>query len=284
MKIAIVNDIHVGRALEHGGCVRASSHLVEGRLQGFLHHIQKQHAPDLLVNLGDLIRSESRESDLQSYRRQIALFKQLHMPVLHLLGNHELKAMSCTEIEAIWQEAGFFQKSYGCKAFGAFTVVWLGLEARAENPKVRFLPEEQLTWLTEHFKHNHQPTLLFTHCPIDDHNVSGNFFYEATDQRNALALFLDNHADIRRALAQSPSVVAVLQAHLHDFHVKQIDHVSYVTCPAMGDNICAPEAQDNVPDIYTLLTLDSHASRFTVKAFSGHYCFAGYEGTWAKRS
>ena len=32
MKIAVVNDIHVGRCLEHNGKVRASSHLVEDML------------------------------------------------------------------------------------------------------------------------------------------------------------------------------------------------------------------------------------------------------------
>lgn len=35
MKIAIVNDIHVGKPLEHNGKVRASSHLMEGVLKNF---------------------------------------------------------------------------------------------------------------------------------------------------------------------------------------------------------------------------------------------------------
>lgn len=61
MKIAIVNDIHVGKCLEHNGKVRASSHLVEDMLKGFLQGIISEHTPDALVNLGDLIRSEGRE-------------------------------------------------------------------------------------------------------------------------------------------------------------------------------------------------------------------------------
>ena len=54
MKLAVVNDIHVGKCLEHNGRVRASSHLVEDMLSGFLREIVQQHSPDALINLGDL--------------------------------------------------------------------------------------------------------------------------------------------------------------------------------------------------------------------------------------
>lgn len=64
MKIAVVNDIHVGRRLEHNGQVRASSHLVEEILENFLQGIIRQHSPEVLINLGDLIRSEEKGSDL----------------------------------------------------------------------------------------------------------------------------------------------------------------------------------------------------------------------------
>ncbi len=36
MKLAVVNDIHVGKCLEYNGRVRASSHLIEDMLPGFL--------------------------------------------------------------------------------------------------------------------------------------------------------------------------------------------------------------------------------------------------------
>lgn len=44
MKIAIVNDIHVGKCLEHNGRVRASSHLVEDMLKGFLRNNIRTHS------------------------------------------------------------------------------------------------------------------------------------------------------------------------------------------------------------------------------------------------
>lgn len=279
MKIAIVNDIHVGKSLEHNGNVRASSHLVEDMLERYLQGIQAQHCPDVFINLGDLIRSESKESDLCTYRRLLSHFEHLNVPVIHLLGNHELKKLPLNDIESMWQDCGLDQKSYGRKEIGDFSLLWLGLELSAEDHKVRSLPSEQLTWLEKQLRQNNRPTVIFTHCPIDDHDVNGNFFYEAMDNKAKSALFLENQESIRRVISASGCIVGVLQAHLHYFHAKQINGIPYITCPAMADNICGPNIRDNIPEIYTLLTVDK--DRIAAKAFSGKYCFAGYEKAFA---
>ncbi len=277
MKLAVVNDIHVGKCLEHNDRVRASSHLVEDMLSGFLREIIQQHSPDALINLGDLIRSEARDSDLQNYRRLIVKFEQIQSPVIHLLGNHELKEMLLEDIESIWYEQGFNQESYGSKEIDDFTLIWFGLELNSDDHRIRFLPSDQLNWLRSQLKQINRSIVIFTHCAIDDHDVNGNFFYEASDNRNKKALFLENQEEIRKIISSSNSVIAVIQAHLHYFHTKKIDGIPYITCPAMGDNICGPNIKDNVPEIYTIFSFEKN--RVTVKAFSGKYCFAGYEGT-----
>jgi hypothetical protein len=86
---------------------------------------------------------------------------------------------------------------------------------------------------------------------------------------------LKNQAAIRNVIISSSHVKAVFQAHLHYFNVKQIRDVPYITCPAMGDNICGPEMHENIPEIYTIITIDE--SQLKVKTFSREYCFAGYE-------
>lgn len=278
MKLAVVNDIHIGKCLEHNGKIRASSHLIEDMLPGFFQKIIEQHSPDALINLGDLIRSEERESDLQKYRRLIANFLSIKLPVIHLLGNHELKKMHLKDIESAWNEQGFNQKSYGSIDINDFTLIWLGLELDPNDHRLRFLPSDQMDWLKKQLAEVNRPTVIFTHCPIDDHDVNGNFFYEACDKRNKTTLFLENQEEIRKIISSSGSVIAVLQAHLHYFHMKKIDAIPYITCPAMGDNICGMNIEDNVPEIYTILSFEKN--RITAKAFSQKYCFAGYEGNF----
>lgn len=277
MKIAIVNDIHCGKSLIHNGKIRAASHLLEDFLSSILHQIIKQHSVDFLVNLGDLIRSENKASDIARYPRVLNSFKNLSCPVLHLVGNHEIKAMTLGEVEKIWKSSGFDQLSYGIREFDTLRILWLGLEIDEHQYVMRRLPEAQLQWLRNTLNQSTKPAIVLTHCAIDDHNVDGNFFYEAYDNRQKIALFLENQDAVRQIISKSGCVKAVLQAHLHYFHIKEIDGIPYITCPAMGDNICGPDAEDHIPEIYSILNYEN--GRFTLKAYSREYCFAGYEGT-----
>ncbi len=277
MKIAILNDVHIGRALEYKGKFRAASHLAESILPQVLLDIMELHVPDLIVNLGDLIRRDSKEVDLINYRQALRHFKGLSCPVIHLLGNHEIRNLSATLIEYEWERAGFLQSSYGALHFGEARIVWLGIDADKGNHQIRRLPNEQLTWLKGILLEECSvPTLLFTHCGIDDHDVRGNYFVEAFDAPRE-SLFLENQFEIRKAIADSNAIRGVFQAHLHHFHCKFIDGIPYVTCPAMGDNICGPGVHLNFPEIYTIVTLEQ--GNLIVKAYSREFSFAGTESS-----
>jgi Calcineurin-like phosphoesterase len=267
MKIAILNDIHFGPALEFQGEERAASHLVCDDLPNVISHITTRHNPDLLINLGDLIRSESPELDLFRYQTALRTFRSATCPTLHLLGNHELKNLSPSQIETIWHEEGFVQKSYGSLDFPNLRLLWLGMESA--NSKTHFLPEEQLLWLEKTLSESSTPALLFTHCAIDDQNLRGNYFFETFNAKKREGFFLQNQEAIRAILSQHP-ILAVIQAHLHYFHAKTIDGITYVTCPAMADKICGP---GSLPEVYTLITLEK--DHLSIKAYSRDFCFAG---------
>lgn len=277
MKIAIVNDIHVGRALAYFGKVRASSHLIEGKIEPILNHIVKEHSPDLLVNLGDLIRSEEKEIDLSAYARLLGPFSKIEIPVIHLLGNHELKRMTEGEVENAWLKRNFIQNSFGSCVVDGIRFIWLGLELNPNDSFKGRLPSKQLNWLQTEIQQSPCPVLIFSHMALDDHDTTGNFFYEALDSKSKKALFLENQKDVRDIIQSFNHVKGVFQAHLHYFNVKLINEVPYVTCPAMGDNICGPQISDNIPEIYTIVNVDSR--QLSVKAYSREFCFAGYENT-----
>lgn len=275
MKIAILNDIHVGIPLQFKNLKRAASDLVENHLPPLLRYIQETHQPDLLVNLGDLIRSQGAEHDLSHYQRVIKYFCSIKTPQVHLVGNHELKCTPVQAIEEVWEKHGFQQKSYGSQEFEEAHVVWLGLEIRDGQYKRRVVPEEQVLWLKDFLGSVTKPVFILTHTPLDEQNVAGNFFFETFDARRTEGFFIENSEALRQIILACPHVKAVFQAHLHYFHCKMIGHIPFITCPAMGDNICGPNAQDHVPEIYTLL--DFEGGRFTAKAYAREFCFAGFE-------
>lgn len=274
MKIAIVNDIHFGKLVKHKDRIRASSHLAKELVPDLLEYIEKEHFPDLLIHLGDLIRSESKEVDKERFQHMLRSFQKKKCPIIHLVGNHDIKHMSLQEVEEIWEEMGFLQKSYGMKNIHGFQLIWLGLEADSKNHLLRRLPASQLLWLEKTLKDNPTPTLLFTHCPIDDHQINGNFFFEASDRTCKGSLFLENQGDIQEIISTHGNVQAVFQAHLHDFHAKILNEIPHITCPAMGDNICTGNTLD-FPEIYTIV--DINEPILSVKVFSKEYCFAGVE-------
>ena len=142
------------------------------------------------------------------------------------------------------------------------------------------LPEEQLRWLQERLQAVESPVVVFSHCALDDQDVRGNYFYEGYDAKNKRGFFLENQQEIQRILSASQKVEMVIQAHLHYFHTKVIASLPYVTCPAMGDNICAPNIDTPIPEIYSLLTIDK--AQIVLKSFSREYCFAGAEFTRAR--
>lgn len=273
MKIALINDIHIGPALEHKGSMRASSHLVEGILPQVIDQIIDQHSPNILINMGDLIRSESLDLDIRRYQTAVRHFNRASCSVIHLIGNHELKRLSTSHIEQIWKEEGFHQKSYGFMKIGNLLLVWLGMES--DSKKIHQLPQEQLEWLKKRLSEENLPALVFTHCAVDDHDVSGNYFYERFKEKQRQGFFLDNQKIVQEAIGESGMVKAVFQAHLHYFHTKMIGKIPYVTCPAMADNICGPNMINNIPEVYTILTFN--AEQLSVKVFSREYCFAGTE-------
>lgn len=275
MKIAIINDVHIGKPLERNNAMRAASHLAAESLPKLLSHIETQHAPDILINLGDLIRSEHKEIDQKNYTHAITHFKQVKCPVLHLFGNHELKRMSAKDIEDIWGQSGFHQKSYGLKKFKGIALIWLGLEYNPANYFKHTLPNEQLNWLRDTLQELNLPVIIFTHCAVDNHDVKGNYFYEGYTAKETSGFFLHNYEEIQQAISECPLVEIVVQGHLHYFHSNIFENVPYVTCPAMGDNICGPNVSHHIPEIYSLLTFSEN--RLTLKAFSREYSFAGFE-------
>lgn len=274
MKIVIVNDVHAGKPLMHGNQTRSSSRTVMNMFELFLQSIVRQHEPELIINLGDLIRSETKEIDLERYQDLLGHYRTLKLPVLHLVGNHEIKHLHFKEIESAWKTYGFDQERFGLKSFHNVDVIWLAIE-KDETSKNFTLPQDQMSWLETALTHSVNQKLIFIHCPIDDQNVEGNFFYEFLDDRKKDKLFLTNQNEVRELIHSKKNIVGVFQAHLHYFHAHNFNGISYITCPAMNDNICGTNEKDHNPEIYTVVDIDQN--KLIVKAYSTKYCYAGYE-------
>lgn len=272
VKIAIVNDIHAGESFSKNGHMRAASQLVQARLPQTLKRISEEHEPDLLVNMGDLIRKGYLGSETELYRQIIQHFSTCPCPVIHMLGNHELVNNREEDIKEIWKEEGYTQNSFGEEVINNVRVLWLGMEAIDAQGCIFKLSDEQLQWLDETLKKDDRPAILLTHFAIDDQDVTGNFFYTG---QNRHVFFFENQEECRRVIAPHKHLKAVIQAHLHYFNCRMLESRPYVTLPAMIDNICAPY-QDNIyPEVYSVLELTKQSLK--IRSYSKDVRFAGVE-------
>ena len=71
-----------------------------GRLvEEFVDRMNAQERPEFVVNLGDSIEDvNSRDIDIQSFKKSIALLSGLKMPVYSMVGNHDVKTLTQEEV------------------------------------------------------------------------------------------------------------------------------------------------------------------------------------------
>lgn len=272
MKIAFINDIHVGKDAVKDGHVRAASSKAFSYLPSVINQIKK-HLPDLLVDLGDLIRSESVSEDFRNYEKTLNIFESFEKPVIHLLGNHEVKQLKVEDIKSIWQKQGIEQEVFGSRVVNGIKCIWLDFEQEKNAQGIRTtLPQTRLDWLDEELSKDKTPVIILSHYVLTDQNLDGNFYFE-----KPLNIFgeYNNKEVVLAILKKHRHILSVFSAHTHELHFKVVDNIPHITLPAMVENIAAPETNDNFPEVYTIVNIEEKI--ITVKCYSRQYCFTTLE-------
>ena len=271
MTIAVVNDIHIGKDLLKDGYTRATSSQSEKKLPKVLDHIKK-HSPDLLVNMGDLIRGESVEEDKKNFEKGIDMFDGLEFPVIHLLGNHEVKQLTVSDIISVWRKKNIEQEIIGSRIIQNVNFVWLDFDqTKSENGIDTFLSSKSLLALDQKLNNNY-PAIIFTHYVCTEQNLDGNFYF--AKPREIFSRYR-NTSDIQSVIKKHKNILAIVSAHTHGLNLQTINKIPYITLPAMVENITAPEINNNFPEIYTIIDLSKNT--LNIKCYSREFCFATLE-------
>lgn len=157
--IVVITDIHYG--FNRGVRLGAQAHNLLGK---FTARLNKTVHPDLVIDMGDRITYTGHDDD---FRYMTALkddFNQLSAPVVHLIGNHDVKFLSRAENESILNSSS---NSHSMDLGGYHLVFW--------NPDVTyqsffglFLRDADIEWLESDLAKTDAPTILFSHVPLID--------------------------------------------------------------------------------------------------------------------
>lgn len=228
MKIFLITDIHYGLNANYpkiGGEDYVNSFGVE--FDSFVPQLQElisQH--DLVINLGDTIQDIDEKKDLENYQ---TVLKHLgtNIPVKNAVGNHDGRYLSNAELCGLLGES----KLYYSFDMGGFHHVIL-YAYRFEHPGPYHIDAEQVEWLKSDLEVNKLPNLVYCHFPLDDQDLSSNYYFAGKEDR----VFPDNKLEIRKILESSGRINGVFSGHTHFPSEQVINGITYRTIPSFSEN------------------------------------------------
>ena len=168
LRLALVSDIHHG---DDKLTKRGSAAL--GLLEDFLAFAGDWGA-DMIVELGDRISDIDKATDAVLEKDVAARFVNLNTPHVHLNGNHDVAFLGeAANAETLRQEAG----SHAVMLNGWRLVFWQA-DAFIPYPNPFTIRRSDLDWLAEELPKSDAPTIIFTHVPLGEGSMVGNYWFQ----------------------------------------------------------------------------------------------------------
>ena len=219
LRLALVSDIHHG---EDKLTKRGSAAL--GLLEDFLAFAGDCGA-DMIVELGDRISDIDKATDELLEQDVASRFVNLNTPHVHLNGNHDVAFLGeAANAETLRQEAG----SHAVILNGWRLVFWQA-DAFIPYPNPFTIRRSDLDWLATELPKSDAPTIIFTHVPLGEGSMVGNYWF----QNNANHAGYPNAADARAIIEEHGHVVLCVSGHVHWNSMQRVNAIPYVTIQSL---------------------------------------------------
>jgi predicted phosphodiesterase len=223
LRIALIADIHHGVDI---GTKLGSAALT--LLQPFVEWVNAVR-PDLVVELGDRINDQDKDADLRFTRDIAQAFQPLSTSCVHILGNHDNYQLSRQESEHIMQTSF---ASHSRDLHGYHLVFWNSAVHLFGSGGYELAPED-LAWLEADLASTALPSIIFSHVPLDNGSMIGNFYFEKFRPNGG---HYRDGAAVREVIERSGKVVACLAGHTHWNACNTIDGVHYITIHSLTES------------------------------------------------
>ncbi len=225
LRIAVINDIHNGQDL---GTKKGSA--APKLLAEFVTFVEKKN-PKRVLELGDRVNHIDHDTDYKSMKQVSELFSKISIPKVHLMGNHDVDYLTKEENE----------KLVGCsfdshtENVDEFTFIYWNADTHLNQKNGFDLKEEDFLWLEEGLKDATYPTVIFSHVPLDNGSMNGNFYFneKAYPKHGNYPPAQGERA--REIIERSGKVVLCVNGHAHWNAYSCIDGIHYVTLPSLTE-------------------------------------------------
>lgn len=266
MKILLINDLHTGKTREstsQPGIFRQANTSALSNFEKLIPQFNKTNY-DLVFQMGDIVREVgNKKVDEKLYKDALNSISKIKLPIINMLGNHELRTFEADKLLEMYKEKAF----YGSKMLGSYKLIWL--DHQIDDSGVQYLSKERLTWLKNELN-NKNEKIIFSHYSITSKDSKGNFYFD----QNELAMRYRNSDEILKIM-KNKNVKVAINAHEHWISFKEINEIKFLAIPSFTENIAGQNFKENNPAIYT--TLEVKHKTLLIKSFSGGYCFFSLE-------
>jgi Icc protein len=205
LKLVLVGDIHLGPNTE----CRPGEEAPE-LMTRFVRLVNEEIKPDLVIEMGDRFNNKSHNEDLEHARQLNAILKNLSMPCLCVIGNHDVQHVSKAETEQVFGGP----VSYRTVSIRGFRLVFLDTTEPVIEHVGGSVSERQLGWLETQLGTGDEPKIVFGHHPLDEQSLDGNPHFVKFPP----FAYIRNREQVRQVLRGGRNVLAYINGHVHWFN------------------------------------------------------------------
>lgn len=229
MKFAIVSDLHHGPEMVFDGVTQTlSRHTLSFVRNTFIPSVLNQNAA-FVIQLGDAISGTGNiNEDTHLWSEISSILGEAHVPVHHVVGNHESKYFSISKLQSLLRRDSLYY------SFNHYETHFVILHSQQTFPNHYpdtevFVNQVQLDWLAADLEINPHPAYVFIHHPLVNQDFAYNYWFHGQPQ----CAVVSNRHDVRSILEGSGNVVAIFNGHTHWDTMDTIHNIQYIT-------VCSP--------------------------------------------
>src|SRR5262245_57646518 len=103
LTFGVITDLHFGPEVRWEGKLRKLTAHAAELTRAFVERMNDEVHPDFIVNLGDDIEDEDRETDLKRYGECQSILRSAKAKLVNVAGNHDVIHMNKEDLNHFWQ-------------------------------------------------------------------------------------------------------------------------------------------------------------------------------------
>lgn len=183
--------------------------------------------PDMVVELGDRINDQDRETDRRLLAEVAEKFRGLNTPRAHLDGNHDSDFLLPQDNVAALGMGGHVSRD-----LNGYHLVFWNASTKIPRPEPFRATAADLEWLAADLAATNLPAIVFSHVPVSGASMVGNYWFQNKPQHATYP----NAADARAIIEASGRVVLCVAGHVHWNSLHQAGGVPHITVQSLTES------------------------------------------------